>query len=513
MDCFGRTQQAKNKTEEAQAREKLELVLLDLQTDKAVDPAYNENEYIDEKIKQNGMIVSGDIVFVNGYQFQLDRNVPKIGVSIGKGEEDSQIEITMTSTTSSDFVKATIHIEIEYQQDIKTMIFDGENIEIPEKKDGKYVIDKEVYSNGTYSVIAKNSEDKYNIKSITITDISEDINIYTAEDLAAFRDKVNSGATFEGKTIKVMNNLDLKDVCGAEIGNWEPIGNETTPFKGTFDGKGKNINNIYINSLESDKGLFGTNNGTIQNVNISNSNIIGINIVGGICAYNYGTISYCKNEGSIKGICYGRYSTTSKEYKYPNISGIVASNYGTIEKCYNNGILEIDLGNNTNVNSYVGGICAENNSNGVIKECYNIKNLTANSTRDSVLGGICSSNEGNIFNCYNIGDLSISASVDRYCGGIVGYNRENATIENSYNVGKISGENSGGIAYNKGKVINSYYINTCGATGQGTSKTKEEFENLANMLGESYINDEKNEDEEWKYNNGYPILKWQLEIK
>ena len=35
----------------------------------------------------------------------------------------------------------------------------------------------------------------------------------------------------------------------------------------------------------------------------------------------------------------------------------------------------------------------------------------------------------------------------------------------------------------------------------------------AEILGESYTNDEKNKDETWKYNNGYPILKWQLEVK
>ena len=39
----------------------------------------------------------------------------------------------------------------------------------------------------------------------------------------------------------------------------------------------------------------------------------------------------------------------------------------------------------------------------------------------------------------------------------------------------------------------------------------------AGILGEEFTNDvpndEENEDKEWKYNNGYPILKWQLEVK
>ncbi len=402
MDCFGRTQQAKNKTEEAQAREKLELVLLDLQTDKAVDSAYNENEYIDNKIKENGMIVSGDIVFVDGYQFQLDRSVPKIGVSIGKGEEDSQIEITMTNTTSSDFVKATIHIEITYEQDIATIIFDGENLEIPEKQDGKYVIEKEVYNNGTYSVIVKNSGEKYNIASITITDISEDINIYTADDLVAFRNKVNNGATFEGKTIKVMSNLDLKDVCGADTKSWEPIGNyakdNTHIFKGTFDGNYHKIDNIYINTTEGYQGLFGYNAGTIENIVIKSGEI--------------------KNTG----VCTG---------------SIVGNSTGIINNCGNH----IDVESN---DCRIGGIvgCIENAS---INGCYNYGNITGKgqasaSCTETYTGGIVGAADClKISNCYNIGKIT---SIHDFAGGILGCTSVNGGewkyINNSYNIGMLT---------------------------------------------------------------------------
>lgn len=35
---------------------------------------------------------------------------------------------------------------------------------------------------------------------------------------------------------------------------------------------------------------------------------------------------------------------------------------------------------------------------------------------------------------------------------------------------------------------------------------------LASTIGIEWLDDSKNEKEEWKYNNGYPILKWQMNI-
>lgn len=66
-------------TEEQIAREKLELVLLDLQAKKYTDITYNETDYIDKQIRENGMIPNRDLVFVDGWQFTIDRTVPKIG--------------------------------------------------------------------------------------------------------------------------------------------------------------------------------------------------------------------------------------------------------------------------------------------------------------------------------------------------------------------------------------------------------------------------------------------------
>lgn len=72
---------AKNATtsyEEQQAREKLEIVLVDLQAAKVTDTNYNENDYINTRIQNEEMIVNGDIIFVDEWQFQIDRSIPQI---------------------------------------------------------------------------------------------------------------------------------------------------------------------------------------------------------------------------------------------------------------------------------------------------------------------------------------------------------------------------------------------------------------------------------------------------
>ena len=56
------------------------------------------------------------------------------------------------------------------------------------------------------------------------------ISINSAEDLKNFRDAVNSGNNFEGKTVVLGDNIDLE---GSEDNQWTPIGNGDAAFAGT----------------------------------------------------------------------------------------------------------------------------------------------------------------------------------------------------------------------------------------------------------------------------------------
>lgn len=51
---------------------------MDLQAIKYTNENYNENEFIDNYLKNINMDIQGNIVNVDGWQFKIDRNVPKI---------------------------------------------------------------------------------------------------------------------------------------------------------------------------------------------------------------------------------------------------------------------------------------------------------------------------------------------------------------------------------------------------------------------------------------------------
>lgn len=147
--------------------------------------------------------------------------------------------------------------------------------------------------------------------------------IYTIDDLVAFSKSVNSGITYKGGTVKLMKNLDFKDAKSytdisliSSLTSGEgfiPIGNMDSRFKGTFDGQGFEIKNLYINTKNDYVGLFGCGEGvTIKNLSIS-GNIIGADYseeekdfsthryVGGIIGYaTYSYIEKCSNKCEIQ---------------------------------------------------------------------------------------------------------------------------------------------------------------------------------------------------------------------
>lgn len=78
---------------------------------------------------------------------------------------------------------------------------------------------------------------------------------------------------------KLMNDINLGEWLAqfSPVQGWSPIGNESSPFIGTFDGNHKTIKGLYINRPSmSYIGLFGF----ISGATIKNINIVGINIKG-----------------------------------------------------------------------------------------------------------------------------------------------------------------------------------------------------------------------------------------
>lgn len=475
--------------------------------DKRTDTTYNENSYIDNRInEQEGMtVLEGDIVSVDGWKFEIDRSVPKIGKSLGKENLNLAIVIEAKVSTNDDYTKATITIEIEYEGEIESIEINGEQKQLPEKQEGQYVLSTDVVDNGDYEIMVKDKEGGFNRQKVKVSDIIKDMYIYNKADMEKFRDIVNTtGRTFKDNTVYVMNEINLE---GSNADQWVPISN----FEGTFEGNNHTINGIYIDSNEDGIGFFKSNRGTIKNIITSKDSFIkGKTYVGGVVGKNYGTIEYVINNAKVV-------STGAAT------GGIVGRGQGKISKSANLG--DISGGRASNGTSHTGGICGDL-VNGIIEECFN-KGTVSIGTANMASGIASRSYGGTIENCYNSGTIIGTGNT---FGGIMGYTGDSSEpdiyVKNCYNIGKLQTGTylQGGIVGNdtnrKMQASNNYWLDICGASvGSGNpsgntnavKKTEAQMKALAITLGDAYINDIQNEDGTWKYNDGYPILVWQIE--
>ncbi len=531
-----KTKEAKEKHMIASAREKLELVLINLQADKTTNSDYNENEFMDRKIQENEMTINGDVVTVDGWQFEIDRSVPKIIASLGKGEESQKVTILATVEVASDYTKANAKIEITSDNEVSTIKINDEEIEVPEKADGKYIVEKEVQKNGNYLVYVKTSNEEYKTDTLKIAGISEDTEIYTVEQLEAFRDRVNNGATYAGRTITLKNDLDLKNIDWIPIGNYWVSDEDKVSFNGTFDGENHTINNMKINITGKQNnesyitGFIGVlENGNLKNLNFNNPNVYAetyavvaiavgnpyINsIVENIKVLNGEINCTSQQTGGICGVlqehsiirnCYNKANINSTNEFIGGIAGHILNS--TIESCYNTGDVYSGF-------RYVGGICGVAQKESIIEKCYNVGNITGN---DISVGGIVGINHqvSTIKNCYNIGEV---IGYKTLIGGIIGNNgtkgQGTQTVENVFNVGTIKkgttvattdiGKSSNYLGNLIGYGVYNKTIN-----GKYGTTTIEEMKGWNNDTIFQNLGDGFKKNTNVSVNQGLPILKWQ----
>lgn len=278
------------------------------------------------------------------------------------------------------------------------------------------------------------------------------------------------------------------------------------------------INNCYNKANINGSG---NNDGGVVGIAYTNCNIINVYNIGNIETtgdMSGGIVGYADNNVSIQnsyntGIINGG----------SDVGGIVGHSGRSIliESCYN--------AENITGKTQVGGITGnltELSEKTMIDQCYNTGNIKAtdkNLSGNSNVGGIVGINAGNITNCYNTG---IITGEYNNIGGLIGLNR--GTLKNGYNIGNVNGlvETMGGIVGNNnefyyeeynvtynGKVYNSYSLEGVAEKLIGTNnsiignecslKTNSELQNLYTTLGDSFKIDKNT------INKGYPILQWQ----
>ena len=225
--------------------------------------------------------------------------------------------------------------------------------------------------------------------------------ISTAEELAQLATMINTGRIIGGEFV-LANNIDLSSYSTDE--GWTPIGISGKEFRGSFDGNGYVVSNIYINRPDENcQGLFGIVYGKIKNLGVENVNITGCDYVGGLASRsNNGNITNCYVLGNVIGSNY-----------VGKLAGCNSGSEGKITNCYS-------LGNATGYEA-VGGLIGFL-KNGLISNSYALGNITGN----NCVGGLVGVDRGKITNSYASGNATGSDLV----GGLAGDPSNNIT--NSY---------------------------------------------------------------------------------
>ena len=220
---------------------------------------------------------------------------------------------------------------------------------------------------------------------------------------------------------------------------WVPIGSESQPFTGSFDGNGYTILGLQINRDTADnQSLFGvtSSSAVISDIGLLNLKIEGGAKAAGLIGINRGQVGYSYVVGNIE----------SKSGD--TVGGLVASNAdGDIVGSY--AISEV-----SGISS-VGGLVGDND--GRIINSYADSIIMPIRPETSIFGGLAGRNRSLIANSYATGEILASGS--SVIGGLVGRNALNAQIVNGYASVSVDGSVTGGLAgFNISSIRNSYAI-------------------------------------------------------
>ncbi len=293
-----------------------------------------------------------------------------------------------------------------------------------------YTVDTAIHrGDWKFYCVATNTFENVKVKSAQSEAASIKIRaheIATALDMADFAAYVNGGGVTLGHEFVLVDDIDLSEVCGADLGNWVPIGNNSsTYFMGTFDGQGHSIDNLYYRGADTYVGLFGYAVGaTIENFTVSGSVYADSSMggspsnVGAVVGYiqDLDGVGIVKNVGSYADVSI---STSGTSYSIGGIVGYYQGASGSskgwagIEGCFNRGSVT-DAGSSYSSNACAGGLIGTSNWSVSIRDSYNAGTVVGSNPAGLV--GRQSNNASyrvcNYVNCFNWGKVTTSYSTD-----------------------------------------------------------------------------------------------------
>lgn len=347
--------------------------------------------------------------------------------------------------------------------------------------------------------------------------------IYNAKGLQAWAQEIIADANVLNKDVILEKDIDLTGV------KWTPVGSDkNTGYAGEFNGNGKFIYNLTINSTESNVGFFGglAAGGTVHDVKFANAQVTansGGAYAGVIAGSSMGKIESCNVRssqvtGHYAGAIVGNNSVQVNGCNALDIEvsathaagGIAGANYGKTEYCSVSGnshitttgsstraggiigtssqeggvstsgrLLKCAVDGATISGTWAGGIAGDN-SFGIVAQCIAHKVIVTHTSDEASfrLGGVVGYNtRGNVVACYaaysTVGGQGLTSEA---MGGIVGYNNnKSAYVYGCYSthvliLGSVNGDEAGigSIAgYTNGHVTSCYAILPDEVTGIG----------------------------------------------
>ena len=286
--------------------------------------------------------------------------------------------------------------------------------------------------------------------------------VSTPEELNAVR------SSLSGKYIQT-KDIDLTGYSDGE--GWNPIGNTSASFKGTYDGGGFKITGLTIDSpSKGNIGLFGkVEMSTLENISIEDASVFGKTSVG-------------------------------------ILVGVMDSS--SVSNSYSTGLVEGKDVNVGNVGGLIGYVINQYSIKSKISNSYSTANVKGVSQIGGLVGYTIS--QTTISDSYATGSVSGSKN---YVGGLAGVMQHTSKVLNSYSTGLVtsSGSHVGGlVGYNDSTASNSYYDKqTSGKTTSavGTGKTTPEMHTKS-----TYANWDFNTI--WQIEEGvsYPTLRQQKQV-
>lgn len=268
------------------------------------------------------------------------------------------------------------------------------------------------------------------------------------DDFVKLTNYVKEGEYFSSNYFKVQPNTTIAGQSDGKTiamggSDFEPIGNDTTPFKGILDGNNCTIYN-FETAEKDNTGLFGVVDGTIKNLTVSKFTI-----------RNNGNSNHGAIVGKLSGTIDNCHAVNGNVWGNANVSGIVGMTYGVsyITNCTTATNVYVKWnGNSGNSNAAVGGILGLAQNTTTLSNCTNkarISQEVAENVRGfgGIVGFLGNNQQLHIQDCTNTG--TVTANNANGVGGIVGATDTASNYISATgckNVANISGaQNVGGI--------------------------------------------------------------------